>query len=225
MKRVILIGGSDGLGKAFAQLCASKNIEIVNLSRTPSPVNGAINITCDLSVEADIEKAVKEIKTKYADFDAIVNCAAIVAMERINEITYEKFDKAWHVNTIAPLYFLSRLFEDIKRNEADILQVGTTIDLKDGHENQLAYTATKYGLRGGTYNFGLELKKTNSRVIYVHTGGMNTKMHEKDYGATIEDPSEWMKPEDVASILLYLIELPKQIEISDITINRKGRRH
>jgi len=79
-------------------------------------------------------------------------------------------------------------------------------------------------LRGGSYNLGLELKKTKSRVIYVHLGGMNTKMHEKDYGQKIEDPEIWMRPEDIAEVLLYLLELPKQIEVSEITINRKGRR-
>ena len=224
MKRIILIGGSDGLGKAFSQVCTDKNIQIVNLSRTACTTKNVINIKCDLSVEADITHAAQEIQSHYSDFDAIVNCAAIVAMEPINKISYAKFQKAWHVNTIAPLYLLSLLFDDIKRNEADILQVGTTADLKEGFENQLAYTATKYGLRGGSYNFGLELKKTKSRVIYVHAGGMNTTMHEKDYGQKIEDPSAWMRPEDVANLLLHLLELPKQMEISEITINRKGRR-
>ena len=224
MKKIILIGGSDGLGKAFAKICCAKDIQIINLSRTACNVPNVINIVCDLSVQADIENAVKNIQTNHANFDAVVNCAAIVAMEPINNISFEKFEKAWHVNTIAPLYLLSLLFNDIKRNEADILQVGTTADLKDGFENQLAYTATKYGLRGGTYNFGMELKKTKSRVIYVHAGGMDTRMHEKDYGQKIEDPTIWMRPEDVAGVLLYLLELPKQIEISEITINRKGRR-
>lgn len=224
MKQIILIGGSDGLGKAFSQICFNKGIQVVNLSRTPCSIDGVINIKCDLSLHSDIENAAKEVQAKYANFDAIVNCAAIVAMEPINKVSYEKFEKAWRVNTIAPLYFLSLLFDDIKRNEADILQVGTTADLKEGFENQLAYTATKYGLRGGTYNFGMELKKTKSRVIYVHAGGMNTQMHEKDYGLKIEDPSAWMPPEDVAGLLLHLLELPKQMEISEITINRKGRR-
>ena len=61
-------------------------------------------------------------------------------------------------------------------------------------------------------------------MIYVHCGGMNTKMHEKDYGKKIDDPKEWMNPNDIANIILYLLKLPKQIEISEITINRKGRR-
>jgi len=225
MKKVIVIGASDGLGKAFAQECVNKNISIVNISRTPCEIVGSIvNVKCDLSNQADVENAVKEIKTNHSDFSAIVNCAAIVAMEKINEITFEKFEKAWKVNTIGPLYFLSLLFDKIVENEADILNVGTTADLQKGFINQLAYTSTKYGLRGGTYNFNLELAKTNARVIYVHCGGMNTNMHKKDYGLEIENPSEWMKPSDVAKILLYLIELPKQIEISDITINRKNGR-
>ena len=49
-------------------------------------------------------------------------------------------------------------------------------------------------------------------------------MHEKDYGNIMKDPENWMKTTDLADIMLYLINLPKQIEISEITINRKNRR-
>ncbi|MBS3923189.1 MAG: SDR family oxidoreductase [Nitrosarchaeum sp.] len=224
MKKIIILGASDGLGKAIASLCKTENLEVVNISRTPCEVSGVINITCDLSVQNDIDSAVNMIKEKHSDFDVIVNCAAIVAMEKINEVTYSKFEKAFKVNTIAPLYFLSSLFDNIVKNEADILNIGTTADLKSGFNDQLAYTSTKYGLRGGSYNLGLELAKTKSRNIYVHCGGMNTQMHEKDYGKKIEDPTEWMDPNDVAGIVLYLLKLPKQIEITEITINRKARR-
>ena len=224
MKKVIILGASDGLGKAITSLCRKENIEVINVSRTNCDVLGVVNIACDLSIEEDINNAVSLIKEKYTDFDAIINCAAIVAMEKINEITYPKFEKAFKVNTIAPLYFLSKLFDDIVKNEADVLNIGTTADLKAGFTDQLAYTSTKYGLRGGSYNIGLELSKTKSRMIYVHCGGMNTQMHEKDYGKKIEDPTEWMNPSDIANIVLYLLKLPKQVEISEITINRKSRR-
>ena len=224
MKKVIIIGASDGLGKAIAGLAKKENVEIINISRTPCDISGVINITCDLSKQEDIDNATKMIKEKYSDFDAIVNCAAIVAMEKINEITYPKFERAFKINTIAPLYFISSLFDNILKNEADILNIGTTADLKAGFVDQLAYTSTKYGLRGGSYNIGLELTNTKSRMIHVHCGGMNTHMHEKDYGKKIENPAEWMDPKDIAGIILYLLKLPKQIEISDITINRKRRR-
>ena len=224
MKKVIILGASDGLGKAIASLCNNEKIEVINISRTPCDISGVINVVCDLSKQEDIDKAVNLIKEKHGDFDAIINCAAIVAMEKINEITYPKFERAFKINTIAPLYFLSSLFDNIVKNEADILNIGTTADLKAGFNDQLAYTSTKYGLRGGSYNLGLELAKTKSRIIYVHCGGMNTQMHEKDYGKKLEDPEEWMNPNDVANIVLYILKLPKQVEITEITISRKKRR-
>lgn len=224
MKRVIILGASDGLGKSIAGLCSKDGIQVVNVSRTPCDVTGVVNIVCDLSIEAEIDNALSEIKQKHPEFDAIINCAAIVAMEEVNKITYPKFEKAFKVNTIGPLYFFSQLFEEIVKNEADILNIGTTADLKAGFTSQLAYTSTKYGLRGGSYNLGLELAKTKSRNIYVHCGGMHTRMHEKDYGFKIDVPEDWMSPDDIAEIVLYLLKLSKQIEITEITINRKKRR-
>ena len=226
MRKVIIVGASDGLGRAIADLCTNQHITVVNISRTPCNISGVINISCDLTSKDNIDEAIRIIKDKHSDFDAIVNCAAIVGMEKINEITYEKLLRAYEVNTIGPLYFISSLYDEIVNNGADILNIGTTSSApqKPGFKDQLAYTTTKYALRGGSYNLSLELKATQSRVIHINLGGMNTKMHEKDYGAKIEDPSIWMKPDDIAGIVLYLLNLPKQIEISEITINRKGRR-
>lgn len=226
MRKIIILGASDGLGKAIAKLCKNQNVRVINISRTPCDLDAVINISCDLVKQEDIDNAVSIIKKEHNDFDAIINCAAIVALEKINQITYEKFERAYKINTIAPLYFMSSLYDDIVHNEADILNIGTTASapLKAGFSDQLAYTTTKYALRGGSYNFGLELKNTKSRVIHINLGGMNTRMHEKDYGVKVEDPDAWMNPSDIADIVLYLLNLPKQIEISEITINRKGRR-
>ena len=61
-------------------------------------------------------------------------------------------------------------------------------------------------------------------MIYVPWGGINTQMHKKDYGKKIEEKEEWMNLDDVANIVLYLLRLPKQVEITEITISRKKRR-
>ena len=102
MKKIIIIGASDGLGKAIASLCKTEKLEVVNVSRTPCDVSGVVNIACDLSIEKDIDNAVNIIKENHSNFDAIINCAAIVAMEKINEIT----------NVI--LYHISNLYFFIK---------------------------------------------------------------------------------------------------------------
>lgn len=226
MRTVIITGASDGLGKAIAQKCVDDGMKVVNISRSKCELGGVDNISCDLSIQSDIDNAVEIIKTKYHHFDVLINNAAVVGYSKINEIDYEKFLKTWKVNTIAPLYLISKLFDLIVKNEADVINIGTTHSqhAHPGIENQLAYVATKYGLRGGSYNISMELKKTKSRLVHVYMGGFQSKMHEKDYGNVMTDPENWMKPSELADLLLQIINLPKQIEISEITINRKGRR-
>ncbi len=161
------------------------------------------------------------IKEKYSHFDALVNCAGVPGIQEPNKITYDVLENLMKINSIAPVFLSSKLFDLIKDNGADIINVGSTIGLKQGYPNQLAYTTSKWALRGTSFNLQLELASSKSRVIQFNVGGMNTKMHEKYHGKKIENPKEWMQPEDIAQIMLYTLNLPKQIEISEIVINRK----
>jgi len=226
MKTIIITGASDGLGKALAELCVRNGMKVVNISRNLCGIEGVTDIACDLSNERDLYRVAETIKLNHADFSALVNNAAIVGFEKINEITYKKFERAWKVNAIAPLFLTSQLFDLIVKNEADVINIGTTHNpaTAAGAERPLVYVASKFGLRGGSYNIAGELKATRSRLIQVHLGAMNTDLHVKDYNAKIEDRDTRMKPADIAEIILYLVNLPKQIEISEITINRKNRR-
>ena len=161
------------------------------------------------------------IKQKYSKFDALINCAGVPGIQKLNEITYSCLDILMKINSVAPMFLTSQLIDLIKENEADIINVGSTIGLKQGYENQLVYTTSKWALRGTSYNLQLELKKYNCRVIQLNVGGMNTRMHEKYTGNKIENPDEWMDPKDIADVMLYTLNLPKKVEISEITINRK----
>ena len=226
MKTIIITGASDGLGKAVAQLFITSGDRVINISRTPSNVEGIHNIKCDLTSELDIDKAIDVIKKEYSNFDVLINNAAIVGYSPVDNIDYKKFEKTWKLNAIAPLYLISKLFDLIVKNEADVINIGTTNSqhAHPGLEGQLAYCASKYGLRGGSYNISMELKKTKARLIHIYMGGFQSKMHEKDYGKVMTDPENWMKTSDLANIIRDITNLPKQIEISEITINRKGRR-
>ncbi|MDR1026478.1 MAG: SDR family NAD(P)-dependent oxidoreductase [Lactobacillus sp.] len=220
MKRIIITGGSDGLGKEFAKLCIAEGIEIVSLSRH-KPDYPCVHILTDLADDKAIASAATIIKEKYAEFDALVNCAGLISIQRPNEITYEELEATMKVNSLAPIFLTSQLFDLIKKNEADVINVGSTVGLKAGALSQQAYTTSKWAIRGTSASFEQELAKTKSRVMQFNVGGMNTKFWNKYNGSVIENPDEWMKPEDVAAVMLYALKLPKQLEISDIAITRK----
>lgn len=220
MKNIILTGASDGLGKEFGKLCRENNINIIALCRT-KPSYDCEFIKTDLTDENSMIDACNTIKEKYNKFDAIINCAGVPGVQKLEEITYDCLNDLIKINTIAPMFLTSQLIGLIKENESDIINVGSTVGTKQGYQDQLAYTTSKWAIRGTSYNLQVELKKFNCRVIQFNVGGMNTKMHEKYNGTKIENPDEWMQPRDIAELMLYILNLPKKVEVSEITINRK----
>lgn len=221
MDRIIITGASDGLAKQLALKCLENNIKVLALCRR-KPDYECDFIKTDLSKETSIIDACTEIKNKYNKFDALINCAGVISLQKLNEIEYDELKNLMLVNSIAPIFLTSQLMNLIKENHADIINVGSTCGTKAGYEDQLAYTTSKWAIRGTSYNLQVELKKYNSRVIQLNVGGMNTKFHTKYNGKEIEHPEEWMNPADIADIMLYTLNLPKNIEVSEITINRKN---
>ncbi len=221
MKTILLTGASDGLGKSFGKMCLENNMKVVALCRS-KPDYECDFIKTDLTDEVSMSNACQLIKQKYSNFDALINCAGVPGVQKLEEVTYDVLDDLMKINVLAPIYLVTQLITLIKENEADILNVGSTIGTKEGYPEQIAYTTSKWAIRGTSKNLQLELKKSNCRVIQFNVGGMNTKMHTKWTGKEIGHPEEWMKPEDIADIMLYILNLPKKIEISEITINRKN---
>ncbi len=224
MKRIILTGASDGLGKAFGKLCnAGGGFEVIALCRT-KPDYPCEFIKCDLLNEKSMNKACEIIAEKYSKFDALINCAGVPCIQPTNNTPYYELERVMKVNSIAPMYLISKLFDLIKANEADIINVGSTVGLKSGPLNQVGYTTSKWAIRGTSLNIGAELKKTPCRVIQFNAGGMNTKFNEKYNGEKIADPNAWIDPEDMAKVMLFTLQVPKNIEISEIEVNRKYKK-
>ncbi len=99
------------------------------------------------------------------------------------------------------------------------MNVGSTVGTK-GYVDQSAYGTSKWAIRGTSKNLQIELKDTKCRVIQFNPGGMNTKFFEKYNGEKL-DLKAYMNPKDIAEVMFYILNLPKQLEISEILINRK----
>lgn len=221
MKRVILTGASDGLGRAFGKKCRESGIEVVALCRT-KPDYDCDFVATDLTSEKSMQETCATIREHYADFNALINCAGIQKVQANDAVDYDNMLELFKVNTLAPIFLTSELFNQIKANTADILNVGSTCGTKAGYTGETAYTTSKWGIRGTSYTLQAELKKTGCRVIQFNPGGMNTRIKAKDTGIEVSDPENWMKPEDIADVMLYILNLPKQLEVSEITVNRKA---
>lgn len=218
MKRVIITGVTGGLGSELSNIFIDKGVEVIGISRS-KPMKGVIHIRADLSKESDVEKAVGVINDKYPEFDCLINSAGVLSVQELENLDFKEIDNLFKVNVLAPMKLVSGLIENIKSNEADIVNVGSSVGFK-AYERQCAYGASKWAVRGMNENMQLELKKTKCRIIGFNPGGFKSDLFEKATGKKA-DLDDYMEPKDLAEFMIQILELPKKLEVSEVIINRK----
>lgn len=217
-KTFILTGGSDGLGAAFGQLAIEAGHDLVCLSRS-KPAYACAHIPTDLTDFKSIAEAALAVQKGHGSFDALINCAGVMALEPAAGITPENLAHVMQVNVMAPAYLISQLFDTIKANGADVLNVGSTVGTK-AYVDQCAYGTSKWAMRGISENLRVELRGTKSRVIQFNPGGFKSRILQK-FTKKAVDLSSYMEATDLAGLMLTILTLPKSVEVSEILVNRK----
>jgi short-subunit dehydrogenase len=220
----VITGASDGLGLELAKQVLAKGKRAVSLSRSQPPMEGIEWVRTDLMDEASIDNAVRELLAQDEPIEVLVNCAGITTYEGMGELTSENLVRMFKVNAIAPMLLVSGLFERLKQDGTDIVNVSSTIVRRAAEAKQDGYAASKWALHGFSNNLSAQLKETPCRVVNFIVGGFNSQMHAKVTGKPIADPENWMRPEDIAAFMLQILELPKNMEIGEVVVNRKARR-
>lgn len=219
MQKAIITGVSEGLGYETAKLMLSKNWQILGISRS-KPDLDIEHFSADLTKATDLDKLLQKIRADYPDFSVLINCAGKLNVVSPTEIDYQETENLFKLNVFTPLYLSSKLLDLVKTNEATIVNIGSTVGFK-AYENQAAYGSSKWAARGLNQSLQLELKGTKARVIGFNPGGFKSKFFDKATGEEITDWSGWMSPKEIAELIVQTIELPKDMEVSEIVVNRK----
>lgn len=214
----VITGASDGLGLALAQLLVARGERVVSLSRSKPQAKGVDHIVCDLTNEGSIVAAAEAVVKRPEAIAAFINCAGVFSEQPIQAITGKELAAVFTTNVIGPEILVGQLIERLKKDSADIVNVSSTAGLK-GNTSQAAYCASKWALRGFSQVLQAELAGHPCRVISFCPGGMQTELFTKAQAA--KDNTNWMKPGDVAAFMLQILALPKNMEISEVVINRK----
>lgn len=215
---IIITGASDGVGLQVAKLYKEAGKRVVNISRRESEY-ADLNVVLSLREGKEIEEASKQVLAIDEPIEAIINSIGVFSRESFGEITEDEIKRLMSTNVKAPMLLVSKLFERIKKDEADILNVISTAGIV-GKKGEPVYSASKWAERGFTKSLQEELKDTPCRVISFCPGGIRTGFSEKALGfdASSED---WMSSEAVAGLIKSILDLPKNMEVSEIVLNRK----
>lgn len=217
MKKAVITGASSGLGHEIASIFIKDGIKVINLSRTPSK-RPLINIKTDLTKNSDIEKAIKIINKDHKDVDILVLCAGVLHRHKEEPSPIEEVDNDFAVNVTGAIKITERLIPLIKKNKGDIVIIGSTSSFICYPES-LVYQSAKHAVLGFIKSLQAEYKKEDIRILGIHPGGFNSPFHIK--AKSDLKPKDLMDVKDLANLIVSLLKLPRNMEVSEIIINRK----
>ncbi len=105
----------------------------------------------------------------------------------------------------------------MERRRGVILNIASTSG-KRWYRGQGAYCAAKHGVLGLTKVLAEEMREHNIRVSAICPGGVNTRLVQEQRDDIA--PEEWMDPEDIAGLAVYLASLPPKAAIDEVVIRR-----
>ena len=215
---IVITGASDGLGLQLARVYKEAGKRVVNVSRRESQY-AVDNVLTDLTNDMSVTSAIEAVLAINEPVEALVDCAGVMSLEPLNKITANELDRTFGVNVKGAILLVSGLADRMKQDGTDIVNVSSTVGLK-AYPDQAAYGASKWAMRGFSQNLQVELKTTN-RVISFCVGGFKSDIAKKIHGQDLPDPENWMDPEDIAVFMKQILDLPKNMEVSEIVINRR----
>ena len=217
MKRVLITGGSRGIGAACVRKFRAAGDEVVFLynksvaqARALAEETGAIAIQIDVADGEALAVAVREAERRLGGIDVLVNNAGISLVGLLTDMSDDEWRRICDINlggAIIAAREVSRIM--VSQHAGRIINIGSVWG-RAGASCEVAYSATKAGIEGLTRALAKELGPSGITVNCVEPGVIATDMNRCFDEETLQALREETPlcrigtPEEVAEVVAFL---------------------
>ncbi len=181
-KVALITGAAGGQGAAEARLFASLGAQVVlgdldadgALAVARELGGAAAGVPLDVRSRASWQQAVDTATDRFGALDVLVNNAGRHVPAPLATLTEEELADTLGVNLVGAILGMQAVLPAMRRG-GSIVNVASTAALR-GYPGGLAYSASKWGLRGATRSAARELGPLGIRVNCICPGAIDTPM-------------------------------------------------
>ncbi|HEY8589630.1 MAG TPA: SDR family oxidoreductase [Naasia sp.] len=170
---VVVTGAGGGQGAAEAEWLVRAGCTVIAGDLEPPSIAGATGVALDVSDEEAWSRLTDSLRAGGRAVHGLVNNAGITRRARVLSVTTADLLEAYSVNTVGSALGIRHL-SPLMVDGSSIVNVGSAAALI-GHY-AVAYSASKWALRGLTKAAAMELGPSGIRVNCIHPGFIETPM-------------------------------------------------
>jgi NAD(P)-dependent dehydrogenase (short-subunit alcohol dehydrogenase family) len=225
-KVVIVTGSTTGIGEATARRFVAEGAGVVvhgrdrergeRIVKDLGPGRAILSVEDLYDAEAPARMVAATVQA-FGKLDGIVNNAAWIVRSNIETTDAALFDRCMAINVRAPLLLFKAAFEQLKRNEGSVLNIGSINGLC-GEASQLAYSISKGAMITLSRNLADAHGRDKIRVNHLNVGWV---LSPNEYELKVKEglPRDWpdhppgafapsgrlMSPDTIATAAVYWI--------------------
>jgi 3alpha(or 20beta)-hydroxysteroid dehydrogenase len=217
-KVALITGAARGQGAAAARRFAEEGARVMltdvldDQGKELAAELGAEYSHLDVSSEEDWASVVASTVETLGDITVLVNNAGILHFSALADTTLADYQRVIGINQVGTFLGMRAVVPSMTQAGGGSIVNVSSVEGLAGMPYLVAYTASKFAIRGMTKVAALELGQHGIRVNSVHPGAIDTPMVSETLGRPIDISPIGKKvalrrvgqPEDVANVVLFL---------------------
>lgn len=236
-KRVLVTGGTTGIGRAIAALLGSYGARVFIFGRHEADLRVALEhvrstggqcegMTADVSRPSDVGRVFMAVDELLGGLDILVANAGVWGddLEGMGEAEWRYALETDLVGAMATAREAAKRMEG--QGSGQIVLVGS-ISADNRGKGSSVYVAAKAGLQGFAQSFRREMAERNIRVSLIEPGTVGSDLVEKPPGEQREKirRHEMLRAEDIAVCVHYILTQPERCDVAEIRIEPRLQGH
>jgi|TARA_B110000908_G_scaffold32962_1_gene39379 NAD(P)-dependent dehydrogenase (short-subunit alcohol dehydrogenase family) len=204
MNKILIIGGSKGIGRQIINELISDN-EIINYSRTVPELSHANLTHFTIDVLKDDLPEIKDVST-------IIYCPGSINLKPIGRFSLDEFREDFEINVIGSIKVIQKYISNLKRATNASILLFSTVATKLGMPYHSSVAVSKSAVDGLVKTLGAELApgiRVNAIAPTITNTDLASKLlrNEKAIDSMVERHplKKILDPKDVAKMAKFLI--------------------
>ena len=232
-KVIVIMGASSGIGEATARLLARKGAKLVIAARRQErliaikkelPEATILVQQADVTKEEDVQRVIKLTMEKYGRIDVLFNNAGVMPTAPLIEAPKGEWRQMLDINIMGVLNGIAAVLPIMVEQKSGQIIATDSVAGHVVYPDSAVYCGTKFAVRAIMEGLRQEQRENNIKSTIISPGAVQTELYQTISNRVVaetlhlEQLSWGLKAEDIAQAVVFAIDTPDRMSISEMVV-------